>query len=446
MSYMFYGCDSFNYLDLSNFNTSNVKNMSYMFNRCYNFISLDLSNFYTESLQKIYYIFYNCYSLQSLNMSNFNFTQIKSLYGLFEYCTNLILIDLRNAIMNDSLLLEFINIFFVKTIYCNKENNNTNKNSDCEKYSIKNQKIFIYNKSNLVKNKYENSIKIYETEKICGNNCPDKEFILSEKIIFDIKTLNQTEYVQCVQTCPNDYVIDKENTNNKRCKHEYFDIFFCKYNNHNSNLYKDIYCHDNNMNNKLDFESNIECYNSPFGFYLDKNDFKFKKCYNSCRICDRIGNETNNNCIECKSNYQGVSFIGSNYLNCFCPNYLYYDIDVEQYFCTENLFCPKKYNKLIQIKNLCIDDCQKDSNYKYDFRNICYEKCPNDSELSINKENFCEALRSQEYPFVIVETQECVKGCSIKILFFFELKDNNINNIKRHHPERKNLFFKIHRK
>ena len=36
--------------------------------------------------------------------------------------------------------------------------------------------------------------------------------------------------------------------------------------------------------------------------------------------------------------------------------------------------------------------------------------------MSINKEYFCEALCSQEYPFVIVETQECVKGCSINTL------------------------------
>ena len=414
--YMFYGCKSLKILNISNFNASYIKDMSYMFNLCYNLISLDLSNFYTESLQKISYMFYKCYSLQSLNMSNFNFTQINTLYGLFEYCTNLTVIDLRNAIMDESLLLEFINIHFLKAINCNKEKNNSNINSDCEKYSSKGQKTFIYNKSNLLKNKYDNSIKRYETEQNCYNDCPDKKFLLSEKIIFDIKTLNQKEYGKCIQACPNDDVIDKENINNKICKHEYLDIFFCTYNNHNSNLYKEIYCHEDNTYIKLDSEFNIECYNSPFGFYLDKDDFKFKKCYNSCRICDQIGNDTYNNCIECKSNYQSVSFVGSNYLNCFCPNYLYYDIDVEQYFCTENLFCPKKYNKLISIKNLCVDDCQKDSNYKYDFRNICYEKCPNGSELSINKEYFCEALCSQEYPFVIVETQECVKGCSINTL------------------------------
>ena len=345
--YMFYSCKSLKILNISNFNTSYVKDMSYMFNLCHNLISLDLSNFYTESLQNISYMFYNCYSLQSLNMSNFNFIQINSLYGLFEYCTSLTVIDLRNAIMDESLLLEFINILFLKTIYCNKEKNNSNINSDCEKYSSKGQKTFIYNKSNLSKNKYDNSIKRYETEQNCYNDCPDNKFLLSEKIIFDIKTLNQTEYCKCIQTCPNDYVVYIENINNKRCKHEYLDILFCTYNNHNSNLYKEIYCHEDNTYIKLD--SNIECYNSPFGYYLDKDDFKFKKCYYSCRICDQIGNDTYNNCIDCKSNYQSVSFVGSNYLNCLCPNYLYYDIDVEEYFCTENSFRPKKHISFTKI-------------------------------------------------------------------------------------------------
>ena len=34
ITYMFYGCNSLTYIDLSNFNTQNVTNMSHMFNGC----------------------------------------------------------------------------------------------------------------------------------------------------------------------------------------------------------------------------------------------------------------------------------------------------------------------------------------------------------------------------------------------------------------------------
>ena len=42
---MFYGCSDIKEIDLSNFNTSNVKNMDFMFYDCSSLTSLNLSNF-----------------------------------------------------------------------------------------------------------------------------------------------------------------------------------------------------------------------------------------------------------------------------------------------------------------------------------------------------------------------------------------------------------------
>ena len=45
MEGMFSGCDSLINLDLSNFDTSNLRNMKYMFHECDNLASVDLSGF-----------------------------------------------------------------------------------------------------------------------------------------------------------------------------------------------------------------------------------------------------------------------------------------------------------------------------------------------------------------------------------------------------------------
>jgi surface protein len=49
---MFYYCSSLTSLNLSNFNTDNVKDMSFMFSNCSSLIELNLSNFNTSHTDK----------------------------------------------------------------------------------------------------------------------------------------------------------------------------------------------------------------------------------------------------------------------------------------------------------------------------------------------------------------------------------------------------------
>ena len=52
-----------------------------------------------------------------------------------------------------------------------------------------------------------------------------------------------------------------------------------------------------------------------------------------------------------------------------CPKYYYYDSN-NTYQCAD--VCPTEYNKFIQAKNRCIDDCKKDNKYKYEsLQRIC---------------------------------------------------------------------------
>ena len=59
MSGMFNKCSSLTSLNLSHFNTINVKDMSSMFNECSSLIFLNLSNFNTNNVTNMKNMFYN---------------------------------------------------------------------------------------------------------------------------------------------------------------------------------------------------------------------------------------------------------------------------------------------------------------------------------------------------------------------------------------------------
>ena len=63
-SYMFRDCSSLKSIDLSSFNTTNVKDMSYMFSDCSSLLSIDLSSFNTTNIKKMYWMSTGCFSLK----------------------------------------------------------------------------------------------------------------------------------------------------------------------------------------------------------------------------------------------------------------------------------------------------------------------------------------------------------------------------------------------
>ena len=65
---MFYGCSSLQSIDLSSFNTTNVKDMSWMFSFCSSLQSIDLSSFNTTNVKYMRYMFFGCSSLEKRNV------------------------------------------------------------------------------------------------------------------------------------------------------------------------------------------------------------------------------------------------------------------------------------------------------------------------------------------------------------------------------------------
>ena len=88
----------------------------------------------------------------------------------------------------------------------------------------------------------------------------------------------------------------------------------------------------------------------------------------------------------------------------------------KKYYCTPDDNCVNYFDKIISEKNQCIDDCKKDSVFPFEFQKKCYNICPiNISQIS-NDKNHCEIKCPKDLPYELMETQTCVKECTISQL------------------------------
>ena len=115
-------------------------------------------------------------------------------------------------------------------------------------------------------------------------------------------------------------------------------------------------------NDPLNNGRNIKCYKDPKGYYLD-NDI-YKKCYQSCKKCNKGGSNSYHNCLECDINFS-FEIKRNDYINCYenCNNYYYFD-NRDNFHCTLDLSCPYDYPYLCEVTFECVEfDFDKISNY-----------------------------------------------------------------------------------
>lgn len=96
MSNMFSGCFKLASLDISDWNTSNVKDMSYTFEGCSSLISLDISGWDTSNVTFMGYIFSGCSCLTSLDLSDWDISNMKNLPSIFSGCSGLTNLDVSS--------------------------------------------------------------------------------------------------------------------------------------------------------------------------------------------------------------------------------------------------------------------------------------------------------------------------------------------------------------
>ena len=93
-SHLFTGCSSIKSIDLSSFNTNNVKNMNFMFEGCTSLESIDLSSINTKNVKTMWGMFYQCSSLKSIDLSSFNTENVIDIGSMFYSCSSLKYLDL----------------------------------------------------------------------------------------------------------------------------------------------------------------------------------------------------------------------------------------------------------------------------------------------------------------------------------------------------------------
>ena len=428
---LFQSCSKLTSVDLSNFDTSKVTNMAYTFFGCNNLKYLDLSSLNISNLNFTNNMFYGCYSLIYLNLKFFQITNDTNINIPFDnlpsnliYCINDEYTKI-NLLGND--IISICSDSCVKENYTKIDINNNQCIDTClksnNKYEYKN---YCYEKcpNRTLLDNYlceDNACNFYSSA-----NCQDKT---PKGYYLD---LNEDIYKKCFENC--DYCNGPGNVENNNCtkcksnfvflneskyetncfeKCEYY-YYFDYTNRYNCTEYEKCpekfskfikdknKCIDKCINDdtyKFDFNNTclIECPNLTFillydreffcletipnDYYLD-TDGVYKKCYETCFKCYGKGNESYNNCKECKYNF---SFYDNplNITNCNenCKYYYYFD-ETNQYHCTNKKTCPLKYNLLILEENRCIDECKKSYNYNYEFENKCYNICPNDTILN----------------------------------------------------------------
>ena len=96
MSCMFAWCNKLSGLDVSGFDTSKVTNMNSMFCECHSLTSLDVSHFDTSNVTEMNSMFSFCEKLTSLDVSGFDTSKVKDMNGLFLDCEGLTSLDVSH--------------------------------------------------------------------------------------------------------------------------------------------------------------------------------------------------------------------------------------------------------------------------------------------------------------------------------------------------------------
>ena len=90
MNQMFQQFNELVYIDLSNFNTANVTNMSYMFNHCHKLKEIKgINKFNTNKVTDISGMFQQCNELEYLDLTNFDISNVNKMNHMFNECHKL---------------------------------------------------------------------------------------------------------------------------------------------------------------------------------------------------------------------------------------------------------------------------------------------------------------------------------------------------------------------
>ena len=412
-NYMFSGLENIKQIDLSEFDTSNVKHMSYMFKGCTNLENINFGNIDTSKVIDMNYIFGNCYNLTSIDLSNLNTPKLKIMANMFRDCWGLQEVNFGN--LNTASVEDMRALFYncksltsidVSSFETSSVTKISSMFSHCE--SLKSLDISNFDMSNV--------ISIYSMFSHCYKLIT---------INLGNLTTNAKNYSYLFKNCKNLRYINVPNfspleTNSTK------EIFKgC-----DSLIYLNLYSFKIDTSLTIEtnnaFNDNITnlkiCINDP-----DTRTFLFGQddigndcddiCFNSNSKIDII----NNICIQtCSEKGFNVDYNKICYKE--CPEYTHISPN-DNTLCEDNK-CKQFYKdreQCIQIENYYLDS--KDGVYKK-----CYQSCKYCNGPGIEEKNNCIECRSgflflndSAYNDSLFET-----NCFAKCDFYFYFNESNI--------------------
>ena len=375
MESLFRDCKKIEYIDLSNFVTTSLTNMLEVFSHCESLISMDLTSFKTTQVTIIKDLFAYCYKLVSVNLSSFDTSNVDNMQGIFFCCYQLKYIDLENFRTNSLRNLWYTFGYCRSLIYLNLR---YFKISDTQNVDLL------------------DTFKAHPTTtKYCIEDLYTKNYLLSD---IDVDCLNlcfkenaepDIQHNECV--CNENNKFEFENT----CYH------ICP----------------NNMMHVLN-DKYICSFNVPENYYLDNSDNIYKECYSTCKNCSQGGNNERHNCQECK---EGLRFINDPFAienNCYrqCSFYSYF-IAMQNYQCTQSCIFTG-FQKKIEPKKKCIDDCKNDDEYIYEYNNECLNECPENTKTYVEGKKCVNSCTNQQFEY----NNKCYDDCPSDTKRLFNIK------------------------
>ena len=108
MGNTFSSSKSLKYLDFTDFDASKVTFMGGLFKDCESIVFLDLSSFKTNSLRDTSLMFDNCKSLEDVYLSNFNTQNVSAMMYMFAGCSSLRVLDLLHFKLQNNIDMRYM--------------------------------------------------------------------------------------------------------------------------------------------------------------------------------------------------------------------------------------------------------------------------------------------------------------------------------------------------
>lgn len=124
-SELFANCTHLADIDVSGFDTSNVKNMESMFFTCTALTTLDVRGFDTSNVTNMRSMFMKCTALTTVDVSSFNTSNVTAMENMFTECRALTQLDVHTFDMSNIAEIEsmFMNCSALTTIYAKANTN-----------------------------------------------------------------------------------------------------------------------------------------------------------------------------------------------------------------------------------------------------------------------------------------------------------------------------------